>query len=227
MKKKAAVKGNIRKRKKYNRLTEQVALQIRAIMQAGKLIAGVDEAGVCPIAGPVVAAAVILNPAQKIYNLRDSKILTAEQRDILFEKIKCRSLAYSVGIASVDEIDTLNIYQANMLAMARAIKGLAFPPELILIDGKGMPKIEAPMKTIVKGDRLVKSISAASIIAKVTRDQIMKEFHETYPHYRFDKHKGYPTKEHQRLLADHGPCAIHRKSFARIRQYLDADDALP
>jgi ribonuclease HII len=184
-----------------------------------ELIAGVDEAGVCPIAGPVVAAAVILNPAQKIYKLRDSKILSAKQRDELYEKIVTRALAFSVGIASVEEIDTLNIFHANMLAMARAIEGLQLQPHKVLIDGRATPKqIYLPMQAIVGGDRKIKCISAASIIAKVTRDRIMQKFHLAFPNYHFDKHKGYPTKLHQQCLQEFGACDIHRRSFARVRE---------
>lgn len=188
-----------------------------------KIIAGVDEAGVSPIAGPVVAAAVILNPQKRVYKLRDSKILSAKQREALYSKIQERALAVSVGIASVEEIDRLNIFHANMLAMERAIKGLVLTPTLILIDGRASPKIDLPTQTIVSGDQLVKSISAASIIAKVTRDQIMKDFHLKYPNYHFDKHKGYPTKEHQTCLLKFGVCPIHRRSFARVKQRLLVD----
>lgn len=185
-----------------------------------ELIAGVDEAGVSPIAGPVVAAAVILNPKQGIYKLRDSKILTSDQRDLLYEKINTRALAVSVGIASVEEIDQLNIYHATMLAMQRAIIGLQITPSMVLIDGRGKPKIDLPFETIVDGDKLVKSISAASIIAKVTRDAMMKDFHQQYPVYNFHKHKGYPTKNHKQLLQEHGVCPIHRRSFAAVKARL-------
>lgn len=184
-------------------------------------IAGVDEAGVCPLAGPVVAAAVILNPDKQIYKLRDSKILSPLQRETLYKKITERALDFSIGIANVEEIDQLNIFHATMLAMERAIQGLTLTPIMILIDGRSTPKINQPMKPIVGGDKIVKSISAASIIAKVTRDRIMENFHKEYPNYRFDKHKGYSTKVHQELLKQFGPCSIHRRSFARIRNLLD------
>lgn len=189
-----------------------------------KLIAGVDEAGVSPIAGPVVAAAVILNPNQMIYKLRDSKILSIKQREILYEKIQKKALSISVGIASVEEIDRLNIFHATMLAMERAIKGLHVTPSLILIDGRSSPKISLPVKTIVDGDQIVKSISAASIIAKVTRDKIMKNFHFQFPNYNFDKHKGYPTKEHQYCLRTHGVCPIHRRSFSRVKNQIKDEE---
>lgn len=183
-----------------------------------EIIAGVDEAGVGPIAGPVVAAAVIFNPKQKIYKLNDSKLLTAKQRDILFDRIQQKAFAISVGIASVEEIDALNIYHATMLAMQRAIEGLGITPTLVLIDGKNKPKqLALPIKTIVKGDQTEKVISAASIIAKVTRDRLMNELHAQYPNYNFAKHKGYSTKEHQRLLIKHGICPIHRHSFSIVK----------
>lgn len=184
------------------------------------LIAGVDEAGVSPIAGPVVAAAVILDPTRKIYKVRDSKLLSPQNRERLYEKITSRALAYSIGIATVEEIDRLNIYHATMLAMERAIKGLSLEVTLILIDGNRAPKINYPMKTIVGGDRLIKTISAASIIAKVTRDRLMREFHNVYPVYNFAQHKGYPTKEHKRLLKLYGVSPIHRQSFTAVKNEL-------
>jgi ribonuclease HII len=185
-----------------------------------EIIAGVDEAGVGPIAGPVVAAAVILNPAQIIYKLRDSKILTETQREVLYTRIYQNALAVSIGIATVEEIDTLNIFYATMLAMERAIINLSVVPTLILIDGKNSPKISLPTKTIVKGDQTEKPISAASIIAKVTRDRLMKNLHLEHPKYNFAKHKGYSTKEHQKLLHQFGPCPFHRRSFSIVKKFL-------
>lgn len=186
-----------------------------------KVIAGVDEAGVSPLAGPVVAAAVILDPDNRIYKLKDSKLLNAAQREHLYARISAKALAISVGVASVEEIDRLNIFHATMLAMERAIKGLRLNFELILIDGKRLPKIEYPMKAIVRGDQLIKAISAASIIAKVTRDRIMMDYHKTFPLYNFAKHKGYGTKEHQSLLKQFGVCPIHRHSFSPVRNELE------
>lgn len=188
------------------------------VLNVTKIIAGVDEVGVGPLAGPVVAAAVILDPDNKIYKLRDSKILTANQREILFEKIQKKALSISLGMASVEEIDELNIFHATMLAMERAIKGLTLIPELIMIDGRSSPKISLPVKTIVQGDKIIKSISAASIIAKVTRDRLMNEYHHQFPHYRFDKHKGYSTKEHQSLLKAFGASPLHRRTFQRVKE---------
>jgi ribonuclease HII len=187
-----------------------------------EIIAGVDEAGVCPIAGPVVAAAVIFNPEHKVYKLNDSKILSEKQREILYKKIIKRALNYSIGIATVEEIDRLNIFHATMLAIERAITGLTLRPSQVLIDGRAAPKIDYNMQTIVGGDRTVKIISAASIIAKVTRDRIMTEYHEQFPDYYFHKHKGYPTKEHQKRLEEFGVCPIHRRSFNRVKNRLEA-----
>lgn len=192
------------------------------VLNVTKIIAGVDEVGVGPLAGPVVAAAVILDPDYKIYKLRDSKILTANQREILFEKIQKKALSISLGMASVEEVDELNIFHATMLAMERAIKGLTLVPELIMIDGRSSPKISLPVQTIVGGDKTVKSISAASIIAKVTRDRLMNEYHHQFPDYRFDKHKGYSTKEHQALLKQFGACPLHRRSFQRVKNVITA-----
>lgn len=185
-----------------------------------KIIAGVDEAGVGPLAGPVVAAAVILNPEAKIYKLNDSKLLTSKQRDILYDKIMLKALEVNVGIASVEEIDRLNIFHATMLAMERAINGLSVTPSLVQIDGRSSPNINLSVQTIVGGDRLIKVISAASIIAKVTRDRIMEDYHSQFPHYQFNKHKGYSTKTHQDLLKQFGICPIHRRSFNRIKNLI-------
>jgi ribonuclease HII len=186
-----------------------------------EIIAGVDEVGVSPIAGPVVAAAVILNPKHKVYKLRDSKILSREQREALYAKIIERALDYSIGVATVREIDRINIFHATMLAMERAIRGLSLSPHLILIDGRALPKIDFNMKAIVGGDKKVKVISAASIVAKVIRDRMMEDFHGDFPHYHFNNHKGYPTKEHQAKLQTHGVCPIHRRSYARVKDRLN------
>ncbi len=174
------------------------------------LIAGVDEVGMGPLAGPVVAAAVILNPDKRINGLRDSKMLTPAKREVLFERIMERALAVGIGRADVGEIVTLNIYHANLLAMQRALANLAIVPQLVLIDGRAKPVITIPAETIVKGDQLIPAISAASIIAKVTRDAEMVEWHDIFPQYNFAKHKGYATKEHRELLKQWGPCPLHR-----------------
>ena len=184
------------------------------------IVAGVDEVGVGPIAGPVVAAAVILNPAKKIYKLRDSKILSAKQREILYKRIIENALYTAIGISSVEEIDKLNIFHATMLAMQRAVCNLKIQPSVVLIDGRSKPPINIPMETIIGGDKTVKCISAASIIAKVTRDKIMSDYHEEFPLYCFNQHKGYSTKQHQALVKMHGICSIHRNSFSFIKQCL-------
>jgi ribonuclease HII len=184
------------------------------------IVAGVDEAGVGPIAGPVIAAAVILNPAKKIYKLRDSKILSPKQREILYTRIIENALCTAVGISSLEEIDRLNIFHATMLAMQRAISNLKIIPSLVLIDGRSKPSIDLPVQTIVGGDRTVKCISAASIIAKVTRDRIMCDYHEKLPLYCFNKHKGYSTKQHQELVRIHGISPIHKYSFSFVKQFL-------
>lgn len=185
-----------------------------------EIIAGVDEVGVGPLAGPVVAAAVILDPNNRVYKLRDSKILSAKQRETLYDRIMEKALAVNIGIASVEEIDELNIFHATMLAMKRALEGLSIRPTLVLIDGRSKPNYDMVMQTIVKGDQTEKPISAASIIAKVTRDRMMDQLHLQYPNYQFNNHKGYSTKTHQRLLKEFGPCPIHRKSFNFVKNIL-------
>ena len=180
------------------------------------LMAGVDEAGRGPLAGPVVAAAVILDDKKRILGLADSKILTPLQRDKLYDKIREKALCCSVGMASVEEIDELNIFHATMLAMKRAVEGLRLKPVKVLVDGNRLPKLDILSEAIVDGDAKVKSISAASIIAKVTRDRMLVELHEAFPQYGFAAHKGYSTPEHLEALRVHGPCVHHRKHFAPV-----------
>lgn len=185
------------------------------------LIAGVDEAGRGPLAGPVYAAAVILDPARPISGLADSKALKAQQRDTLAEQIRSQALAWCIASASVEEIDTLNILQATMLAMRRACEGLSTGADQYLVDGNRIPKgLPGPAQAIVKGDSLVQAISAASILAKTARDADCMVLHTQYPQYAFDAHKGYGTALHLRLLREHGPCPAHRRSFAPVRQLL-------
>jgi ribonuclease HII len=179
-------------------------------------MAGVDEAGRGPLAGPVVAAAVILDEAKRIRGLNDSKVLTPLQRDRLFDQIREKALCCAVGEASVDEIDTLNIFHATMLAMKRAVDGLRLKPAKVLVDGNRLPKIDVYCEAIVGGDAKVKSISAASIVAKVTRDRMLRQLHDEFPHYGFASHKGYGTPEHLEALRVHGPCVHHRKFFAPV-----------
>ena len=180
------------------------------------LQAGVDEAGRGPLAGPVVAAAVILDDKKRILGLADSKVLTPLQREKLYDKIRERALCCSVGLATVEEIDTLNIFHATMLAMKRAVEGLRLKPVKVLVDGNRLPQLGILSEAIVDGDAKVRSISAASILAKVTRDRMLVELHEQFPQYGFAAHKGYSTPEHLEALRTHGPCVHHRRHFAPV-----------
>ncbi len=186
----------------------------------GSLLAGVDEAGRGPLAGPVVAAAVILDDLQPIEGLNDSKVLTPRRREQLFDQIRARALCCSIALASVEEIDTLNILQATLLAMQRAVDGLRLRPHKVLVDGNRLPILKVPAEAIVRGDSKVKAISAASILAKVFRDRLCMELHALHPQYGFDGHKGYPTPAHLAALREHGACPQHRRSFAPVREVL-------
>jgi ribonuclease HII len=181
------------------------------------LIAGVDEAGRGPLAGPVVAAAVILDARHPIRGLADSKKLTARQRDKLFDEIRAKALCCSIAQASVEEIERLNILQATMLAMRRAVEGLRLKPVKVLVDGNRIPVLDVLAEAIVRGDALVPAISAASILAKVHRDRWCAELDAQYPQYGFAKHKGYGTQAHLLALQQHGACPEHRKTFAPVR----------
>jgi ribonuclease HII len=180
------------------------------------LIAGVDEAGRGPLAGPVVAAAVILDDLQPIAGLDDSKKLTEKRRELLYEEILAKALCCSIAEASVQEVDALNILQATLLAMRRAVDGLRLKPVKVLVDGNRLPVLEVRAEAIVQGDALVPAISAASILAKVHRDRLCLRLHEHYPQYGFARHKGYGTAEHLQALAEHGPSPCHRMSFAPV-----------
>lgn len=182
-----------------------------------KGIAGIDEAGRGPLAGPVYAAAVILNPAHNIVGLNDSKLLTEKKREALFSEITETCISYGVAFASVDEIDEINILQASLLAMRRAVSQLTITPSEILVDGNQDPKCSFPTKLIVQGDKLIPAISAASIIAKVTRDRLMQKLDKQYPGYGFAQHKGYGTKQHLEALQRLGVTPIHRRSFAPVK----------
>ena len=184
------------------------------------LVAGVDEAGRGPLAGPVVAAAVILNDLKPIKGLADSKKLTAARRELLFDEIRAKALCCSIASASVEEIDTLNILQATLLAMKRAVEGLRLKPHKTLVDGNRLPSLSMLAEAIVKGDALVPSISAASILAKVYRDRWCVEFDLQYPQYGFAVHKGYGTVRHLAALREHGACPQHRRSFAPVTEVL-------
>src|SRR2546421_10579962 len=194
------------------------------MVRVASVVCGVDEAGRGPLAGPVYAAAVILNPARRVNGLADSKVLAPERREVLAERIKERAIAWSVAAASVEEIDRINIFQASMLAMRRAIAGLAVAPEEAWIDGNQCPReLACRSKAIVDGDALHPVISAASILAKTARDAEMRVLHERYPGYGFDRHKGYATSEHLDRLGTVGPCEIHRRSFYAVGVFFQKD----
>ena len=180
-------------------------------------IAGVDEVGRGPLAGPVVAAAVILDPGRPIAGLADSKVLSALQRKRLCREIELAALSFALGRAEVEEIDRLNILQASLLAMQRAVAALHVTPDKVLVDGSHCPALACATEAIIGGDATVAAISAASIVAKVSRDREMEALDAAYPGYGFGKHKGYPTREHLQALKSWGPCAIHRRSFAPVR----------
>ncbi len=180
-------------------------------------IAGVDEAGRGPLAGPVVAAAVILPESSALTGLRDSKKLSARQREGFFDEIQCRAVAIGVGIVDPETIDRINILQATLQAMTQAVSLLSVRPDYLLIDAVRLPAIGIPQKSLIRGDDRSQSIAAASVIAKVTRDRLMLEYDRLYPEYRFRSHKGYGTEEHLSALMRHGPCPIHRRSFRPVR----------
>ena len=184
------------------------------------LVCGVDEAGRGPLAGPVSAAAVILDPDYPIAGLADSKVLSAPQRERLAILIRERAIAWAVAYADVGEIDRLNILQASLLAMRRAVLALTIQPQQVLVDGLYCPRTGIPSQAIVKGDSTIAAISAASILAKTARDALMVELHETYPQYGFADHKGYPTALHLAALREHGVSVMHRKSFRPVRELL-------
>ncbi len=184
------------------------------------LICGVDEAGRGPLAGPVSAAAVILDATRPIEGLADSKKLSEKQRDLLAPVIRERALAWSVAFAEVDEIDRLNILQATLLAMKRAVEGLHIQPQQVLVDGLYCPQTGIPSQAIVQGDSKVAAISAASILAKTARDELMLKLHQQYPQYGFDGHKGYPTAAHLAALREHGVSEVHRRSFGPVRELI-------
>ena len=183
-------------------------------------IAGVDEVGRGPLAGPVVAAAVILPKDGIGPQLFDSKQISSKKREELYPSILKEALGVGVGIVGQEEIDRINIFQATLRAMVSAIENLPFPPDFLLIDGTQGLKFSIPQKSIVKGDRLSNSIAAASIVAKVTRDRMMEEYHRQYPQYDFARHKGYGTRQHRRAIEKFGICELHRKSFRGVKEYL-------
>ncbi|MBK6473003.1 MAG: ribonuclease HII [Betaproteobacteria bacterium] len=184
------------------------------------LVAGVDEAGRGPLAGPVVAAAVILDELHPIKGLGDSKVLSPRRREALYDEIRARALCCAIASASAEEIDRLNILQATLLAMRRAVEALRLLPHRVVVDGNRVPALKMPVAAVVKGDALVPAISAASILAKVHRDRLCLDLHALHPQYGFDAHKGYPTAEHLTALRLHGACPEHRRSFAPVRAAL-------
>ena len=183
-----------------------------------KLVAGIDEAGRGPLAGPVVAGAVILPPFIFLPKLNDSKLVSEKDRNLLYQKINSLAVAVGIGEVSVELIDQYNILEATKIAMKQAIENLGVTPDFLLIDAVKLTDSRIPQKNIIKGDRVSASIAAASIIAKVHRDKIMRELHEKYPLYGFARHKGYGTQEHLEALAKYGPCPHHRKSFAPVKE---------
>jgi len=186
-------------------------------------VCGVDEAGRGPLAGPVYAAAVILDPANPVAGLADSKKLTARRREIVAAEIRAKATSWSVASASVEEIDALNILKASLLAMRRAVESLALVPGEVLVDGLHCPQLAVPVRAVVRGDATVAEISAASILAKVARDAVMQELHARFPQYGFNLHKGYPTAAHLAALRTHGVSSVHRRSYAPVRALLGTD----
>jgi len=219
----------IRERYRENRSEGQrlhylLRFEIELWSQGYGLVAGVDEAGMAPLAGPVVAGAVVLPQNYKLRGLNDSKkILDPEKRDELAAQIKQDAICWAAGIAEVEEIDKINIYHAGLLAMQRAVQGLTTQPDFILVDARRIPNCQAPQRGIIRGDALSASIAAASIIAKTTRDALMLELDHVYSGYGLATHKGYPTPEHCRVLKTLGALPIHRRSFARVREALGLD----
>lgn len=206
--------------RKYSKANAPLATQAAFAWDMPGLIAGVDEAGRGPLAGPVVAAAVILDDLNPIQGLNDSKKLTPLRREKLFDEIRAKALCCSVAQASVEEIDSLNILQATLLAMRRAVEGLRLKPAKVLVDGNRLPVLDVLAEAIVRGDATVPAISAASILAKVTRDRWCAELDAQYPQYGFATHKGYGTADHLAALRAHGACPQHRKTFAPVTQVL-------
>lgn len=203
----------------------------RTLIRAGyPLVAGVDEAGRGPLAGPVVAGCVILPDSCEYTRFKDSKVLTAARRQSLYEYLHECGAQIGFAIVSPEEIDQVNILQASLLAMVRAVADLAGKeksgPDFLLVDGKFTAPSELPQKALVKGESKSASIAAASIIAKVVRDQLMVDYHQKYPEYNFARHKGYPTKDHRQAIESYGPCSIHRKTFKGVREFLDDNGAV-
>lgn len=190
------------------------------LVEGLRSVAGIDEAGRGPLAGPVVAAAVILPMDCDYLQFKDSKKLSVAKREFLFSILEGMNIPIGVGVASPREIEEINILQASLLAMKRAVLDLSRLPDFLLVDGKFPVPLHLPQKSLIKGETRSASIAAASIVAKVTRDRLMMAFHKDFPQYNFDKHKGYPTKNHKQLLQQFGPCEIHRKTFSGVREHI-------
>ncbi|MDG1844283.1 MAG: ribonuclease HII [Nitrospinaceae bacterium] len=196
------------------------AYETAAKAKGYQTVAGVDEAGRGPLAGPVVAAAVLLAPDSKFNGLDDSKKLSPKIRENFFLIIKEQALSYGIGIVDVEKIEKINILQASLLAMKHAVENLSLKPDLLLIDGNQAIDTDIKQWTIVKGDSLSQSIAAASVLAKVTRDKLMEQYHEQFPQYAFNKHKGYGTSLHRDLIKKYGPCPIHRRTFKGVCDFI-------
>ncbi|MFQ5708237.1 MAG: ribonuclease HII [bacterium] len=214
--------GNELNTEEFERIQSMQAFERRLWAQGLHYVAGMDESGRGPLAGPVVAAAVIFAEGTYIPMINDSKKLSAEIREFLFDIIIHETLGYGLGLAEVEEIDRINIYQASFLAMQRALKQLRLKPDHLLVDGRAYPHDSVPFTTVVKGDRECFSIAAASILAKVTRDRIMRQYDEQYPQYGFARHKGYPTRAHLDAIEKYGFSSIHRKSFHPKRLFANS-----
>ncbi|MFC1833813.1 ribonuclease HII [Thermodesulfobacteriota bacterium] len=214
---------NLHQPELFDRVGVSFRFEEEAAATGAKRIAGIDEAGRGPLAGPVVAAAVILASGEPIPELNDSKLLTANKRERLFDFILENARHWGLGIVSPEKIDEINIYQATRLAMIRAVSEISPAPDYLLIDGPIQLDIDIPQRPIVKGDRLSQSVAAASVVAKVTRDRIMTELHDKYPQYGFRQHKGYPTKAHKEAICLHGPSPVHRKCFKGVKEHLEAE----
>lgn len=194
--------------------------ELEARRRGYRRIAGLDEAGRGPLAGPVVASAVVLPRRCRLIGCDDSKLLTEAEREQLYIAITQRAVTIGIGLASHEEVDLLNILEATRLAMQRALAGLRPQPDCLLVDAISLPDCPIPIRSIIKGDALCMSVAAASIVAKVTRDRLMAEYHRQYPHYNFLSHKGYGTEEHLQELSTHGPCLIHRRTYAPVAEVL-------
>lgn len=216
------LKDRAREQAESKRLKEMRLFESRLREPGHRLVAGADEAGRGPLAGPVVAAAVILAPDFLPRDLNDSKKLTPVKRDTLDAEIKAGAVTWAVGMSTVGEIELYNIHHASLLAMQRAINGLHLSPDLILVDGRfTIPGVDVDQRPVVGGDGLCPSIAAASVLAKVARDRLMDTLHLLYPEYGFDRHRGYPTPYHLTAIAVHGPCPVHRRGFMPVRQSAD------